>query len=483
MVLAPRHGDAGGPPVEHDASDALLESRHDVVDRFVRLRVQCSGERSGDAGQRRGHLGDGVVLHEHRDGPEALLQEHVGAFKERADVGGDDHRADGTGCLGGVPRDDPRRSVVPQTPDPGRERLGNAIGEQSERGALGHALVQTSVVRDSARHEDQSRLGAELSPADGEGGHEPVEDRVAPGGDRAGGDDDRVRAPELAEERDRVGTPGDLVHQALRPGERPGEGRGADERCPHEIQTRLATLDETEGAGRRAGGGERVGHDPRGRPRQLGVTGVPLHHDRTSRRQGRGGVAAGDREREGEVRRREDGDRAEGAEQAAQLGPRRNGGGVGGVDDGLEVRALLEDSGEQPQLPGGAGDLTAQALGAQVRLTVGDLDERVRRGIHRLCDRAQPPGPDLAARRTHGRGRVGGEGDDVAPPAADACEFGRLTAHRGPPRSRPGWHPSARRPRMPRRCRRDSGPRTRRSRRCRRRRRSGRSDPPTTRRG
>lgn len=85
----------------------------------------------------------------------------------------------------------------------------------------------------------------------------------------------------------------------------------------------------------------------------------------------------GDREGEGEVGRRVDGDDAEGHLVAAQVRDRRGRGGVGVVDDDVEEGALVDDVGEGSQLVAGAGEFPGQPDRAERGLRVGGLDELV----------------------------------------------------------------------------------------------------------
>ena len=110
---------------------------------------------------------------------------------------------------------------------------------------------------------------------------------------------------------------------------------------------------------------------------QARVVGVGLDDDRVAGRQRAGGVAARDREREGEVRRRVHGHHAERHLVAAQVGDGRGGGVVGVVDDDVEERALVDDVGERAQLVAGAGEFAVQPDRAERGLRVGHLDERV----------------------------------------------------------------------------------------------------------
>ncbi len=107
------------------------------------------------------------------------------------------------------------------------------------------------------------------------------------------------------------------------------------------------------------------------------VVRVGLDDDRAAGREGARGVAARDREGEGEVRRRVDGDDAQRHLVAAQVRDRRGRGVVGVVDDDVEEGALVDYVGEGPQLEAGAGEFAGQPDRAERGLGVGGLDETV----------------------------------------------------------------------------------------------------------
>jgi hypothetical protein len=74
---------------------------------------------------------------------------------------------------------------------------------------------------------------------------------------------------------------------------------------------------------------------------------VGLHHDRAAGRERRDGVAAGDGERQREVRRAEHGDRSERHQHAAHVGLRqRLALGLGAVDPRLDPGAGLDEIGD-----------------------------------------------------------------------------------------------------------------------------------------
>jgi hypothetical protein len=107
------------------------------------------------------------------------------------------------------------------------------------------------------------------------------------------------------------------------------------------------------------------------------MAGVGFDDHGVAGREGGSGVAARDREGEREVRGGEHRDRADADEHAAQLRTGRCQRRVGVVDRQFEVRALLDDGGEQPQLSGGSPDLASQAGLAEPGLLIGDRHELV----------------------------------------------------------------------------------------------------------
>ena len=274
-------------------------------------------------------------------------------------------------------------------------------------------------------HEDHAGLGAELPDAERERADETLRELLAAGCRGRGRDHDRVDAAQLAVERDRVGAPGREVEQRAAARERAGEAGGLDDRMLHERVAGLAALDERERAGGRAGGLERV-RDDRGRALATArdarsapsrSPGCPPRAPRRCRRRR-------PRTRRGSSRPR--------TPRPARRGTsRRRSSGRGGVADGirvvdreLEVRALLDDRGEQAQLAGRAADLAAQAGLAEARLAVGDR-RRARRRRHRgrrprraarsrgrrQTERAQI-GAAAAARRDDGLEVFGGGGHE-----------------------------------------------------------------------
>ena len=132
---------------------------------------------------------------------------------------------------------------------------------------------------------------------------------------------------------------------------------------------------------------------------------MPLDDDRAAGGEGGCRVTAGGREREREVARPEDGDRAERHHPLTQVragqGPALR---EGRVQAGAEVVPLAGDAGEEPQLTRRARELAAQAYLGKTALRHGSLDDRVGVGLDLLGHRLEEVG-SLA----RGGGAVGGE--------------------------------------------------------------------------
>jgi hypothetical protein len=116
-----------------------------------------------------------------------------------------------------------------------------------------------------------------------------------------------------------------------------------------------------------------------------------LDDDGTSGGERGDGVATGYREREREVARREVGDRTDRNEHAAQIAARRDGIGVGRVDDRFEVRTVGDGSGEGAHLRARPGPLAGQPGRPERGLRVGHVG---RRRLQVLAQ--QRPGPGVA---------------------------------------------------------------------------------------
>ncbi len=153
------------------------------------------------------------------------------------------------------------------------------------------------------------------------------------------------------------------------------------------------TLDELEQMGGGSGVVQGRRGDGGGEAGEFGVAGVGLDDDGATGRQGADRVAARDAEREGEVARGEDQDRAErhGGAADVRAGAHRPVG-VGVVDADVVQGPGGESLGEEPALEGGAGQFTGEAGLGQVRLAVGDGDEGAGGCVERVGDGGQQAG-------------------------------------------------------------------------------------------
>ncbi|MGX1159630.1 hypothetical protein RKD54_000539 [Pseudarthrobacter sp. SLBN-100] len=148
-----------------------------------------------------------------------------------------------------------------------------------------------------------------------------------------------------------------------------------DGRILHQGRSYLTAGHQREDSVRRTCGLERSSHNFSSPPGEAQVARVGLDDHGAANCQGRGGVTAGDREGEREVRRREHGHRPNGLQDAAQVGRGWSGLRVRVVDHCLEVGAFGDHAGEQAKLPGGPGYFPGEAGGAQAGLGIGDLHQ------------------------------------------------------------------------------------------------------------
>ena len=431
MLLGPAHRHAGRPSCEEHTPGDLGEHREDVAELFTRLGVHGRGEAAADRADRRERLVDVGVLHDEGRGAEALGEERRRVGEHRGARRGEHDGRSGTRLLHGVARDDRHAVVRREAGEAFRERGGDAVGEH--RHGRGHADRRGDALGEArpGRHEDDTRVRAELAGAEGEGCREAGREFVGPRVEGGPRDEHGVHGAELAVEGDRVGTARGEIEQGTAAVQRSGEADGADLVVQHERDTRLASLDEREHALGGPGLGERVGNHLGRAPRESRMRRVALHDDGASGGESRGGVAARDREGEREVRRAEHGDGAERTQDAPQVGSRRDGRRARMVDRRLEVGALDDRLREEAQLRCGAGELSREARGAEVRLVVGDPDELRPVRIECVRDRGEPRGALGGGRRDrdregsargirdlvegrHGGGRGGGDGRHVS---------------------------------------------------------------------
>ena len=114
--------------------------------------------------------------------------------------------------------------------------------------------------------------------------------------------------------------------------------------------------------------------------------------------QGRGGVAAGDREREREVTGREHGDRAERDRALAQVGfGQRAAVGIRGVQAGAGPAAFPHHVGEEPQLAGGAGQFALHSRHRDTGFGVDAVDKHGAEVFQLVGDRLEECGALLEA--------------------------------------------------------------------------------------
>ena len=260
----------------------------------------------------------------------------------------------------------------------GEHALGGYAADRSD-GLGADALV--------VRRHEQAGLGAELPGAESEGADPARGDRRAMLGSGLGGDEDGVDAAELAVERDRARPVGRKLGEGETTALAAGEGDRLDAVVVDEVDAVLELVrHHGEHAARRAGVRKRLLRDRHDRVTEAGVARIGLHHDGAARRECRRRVSTERRESEGEVGCGEDGDRAEGDVDAAQVGPRRCHIDVGMVDDDTEEGSVSHDLSHEAQLAGRATDLAGEAIDAETAFLDGDGHEVITRGINRVCD-------------------------------------------------------------------------------------------------
>ena len=144
------------------------------------------------------------------------------------------------------------------------------------------------------------------------------------------------------------------------------------------------------------------------------VGAVGLDDDRAACGECRGGVAAGDGEREGEVGGAEDDDGAEGDEHAAEIGAREwLAVGERGIDPRVDPGPLTNDRGEEAELAARAAAFADQACLGQSGLGVGALNKWLTQGFDFKGDgfeelRALRAGALPVGGKGHGGRREGG---------------------------------------------------------------------------
>jgi hypothetical protein len=196
-------------------------------------------------------------------------------------------------------------------------------------------------------------------------------DRLGARFERGGHQDHGIDARHLGVNRDRLGTCRRQFHQRDAATARAGEPDRLDARIADQRAAEFAIVarKERERAIGHAAALDRRDHRARDQLAGSRVRRVPLDDHRAARGERRGGVAAGDREREREVRRAEHRDRADRHVDPAQVGPRqRRALGQRRIDRRVEPVTLANDLREQPQLPDRAPALTLEAGARQAGL-------------------------------------------------------------------------------------------------------------------
>ena len=295
LLLRP-HGDGRGRP---------RRVRRARVHGPVRLRRARRGRREARRMHRRAQRGVVGVLDQQRHGAEALLEQRLGPIRDGGGIGPQHDRLRGAlGLFGGSGHDRDRR-VGLEVRETGRERRGDAVGQQRPTGCARNEARDELVEAGSGRDEHHTRLGAELPDPERERGDQALRERLTAPRDGGRGENHGIDAAELAVEGDGVLSPGRQVEQGASAAQRAGEPGGLDRGMLHEGVAGFATLDETErarGCSRRFQG---RGDDLGGALGQAGMAGVRLHDHGVPGREGRGGVAAGDAPRDAAVTARE----------------------------------------------------------------------------------------------------------------------------------------------------------------------------------
>ncbi len=339
-----------------------------------------------------GPVGD---LDEDRERAEALVEERAEADAEVGDGDGDDRgRHPALAALVGAHRsgvDDADARGAEDLLAPPHVAFGDARVEHPVLLDLGRGRGDRVVEAVAGGKEDETGLGAQLPGGAADARDEPGGDLARACGEGAGGHEDGVHAAELAVERDRVRAGGGDVGEHPAAADRTGERGGLDQRVPEHRRPGVLPGDELQRPRRETRAFERGGDDLGGALGQERMAGMGLDDDGVARGEGRGGVASGDGEREREVARGEVQHGPDRLVDAAHVGPGpEREVGVGAVDPGVEVGAVDDRVGEEPQLDGGPLQLAAQPGLGQAGLAhrerhqvVGLGRDRVRRGDER----------------------------------------------------------------------------------------------------
>ncbi|MPL80554.1 hypothetical protein SDC9_26455 [bioreactor metagenome] len=390
--------DAGREAVrQHPACHPLEHRQQPAGERgIIVIHVQRGGQLAHEAARHAVHL-VGVARHDHKaERPEHLFGERVIAQP----VLGLDAEQEGFRLAPVAHRGDERLHAGLFADH--RRALGiglrDAVGQHHLRAGFRQrraGSLDEGIGLGSGDHHRDARVGAELARAHGERAR-PAPAQLGPAPrDRLRQHEHRVDRAELAEEGDRLGALRAKVKEGAAAAERAGEAHRLDAGMLHQrlADAAVAALHEREHALRQAAflhcGMDRLGDDLAG----AGMRAMALHHHRAAGSKRGRGVAARGREGEREVRGAEDRDRADRALHHAQVRAGQ-GGAVGQrhVMAAVEIVALQDMLGKEPQLAGGAAALALQAGDGQAGLGGADLGDRLGAGLDLVGDGVQEGG-------------------------------------------------------------------------------------------
>ena len=253
-------------------------------------------------------------------------------------------------------------------------------------GERGDELVESGAVD----RDQEARVCAELPDAEGYRSADAVGQVDRGASEPLREEEDRVDAAHLGEDRNRLAAARGEVEERATAAERTREadrlGRGVldhlgADRVSLAVQQRERALGES-------GIGDGLRDHAADHLRRPRVVRVRLDDDRAARGECRRGVAAGNREREREVRRAEHTDRPDRAVHRAEVGlGQRLTLAVRVVDPQVEVRAVPDQRGEHPELRAGASAFTRQAREREPGLGAGTLEQRISESLDADRDR------------------------------------------------------------------------------------------------
>ncbi|EZP69853.1 hypothetical protein BV97_05537 [Novosphingobium resinovorum] len=378
------HFDARRPAVDEDASNLALQHRQQQRGLRLVLGVEDQGGgelafEGGDDLERLGHVGDGD---DQRGGAEDFrAQRRIGEEIGRRGAEQGALRLMRAGrldaaCEGGysaVARQRAHALDIGRV-DARRQHVLRRAAAHRRRGRGEEGIEIRPVDGD-----DEAGIGAELPGAHRQRADEGRAQRFGTRGEGGGEQHDRVDRTHLGIDRDRLGPGRGGAHQRHAAGARSGEADRLD-----------AVVGDQRGACLTRGGevGEHALGQMTQRHRALdgaghqfagaGMGRVTLDDNRTTRREGGGGVSARDREGEGEVAGAEHHDRAKRDLAHAQVRARqRRALGQGGIDGEARPAAFTQDLREKAQLAGGAAPLALDTGAGKARLGYGAFDQDV----------------------------------------------------------------------------------------------------------